>query len=70
MIIIVSWLAGVTARQRKRELEVLNEQLRKINLNLRQQARASTIYTPGLNFAVRDQPPSPSSHSNGHTVSC
>ena len=64
---------GVTARQRKRELEVLNEQLRKINLNLRQQARASTIYTPGLNFAPRDQPSSsdstPSSHSNGHSVS-
>ena len=31
--------AGVTARQRKDELERLNEQLRKINMSLRQQAR-------------------------------
>ena len=40
----------MTARQRKDELERLNEQLRKINMSLRQQARAGTIYAPGLNF--------------------
>lgn len=40
-------VGGITARQRKQELERLNEQLRKINLNLRQQARAGTVYAPG-----------------------
>ncbi len=40
-------VGGVTARQRKEELERLNEQLRKINLGLRQQARAGTVYAPG-----------------------
>ena len=43
--------AGFSARQRKQELERLNEQLRKINLNLRQQARAGTVYAPGLTYA-------------------
>ena len=43
--------AGVAARQRKAELERLNEQLRKINMSLRQQARAGTVYAPGLNYA-------------------
>ncbi len=40
-------VGGISARQRKDELEKLNEQLRKINLQLRQQARAGTIYAPG-----------------------
>jgi len=40
-------VGGVAARQRKDELERLNEQLRKINLSLRQQARAGTLYAPG-----------------------
>lgn len=40
-------MGGITARQRKEELERLNEQLRKINLSLRQQARAGTVYAPG-----------------------
>lgn len=40
-------VGGITARQRKAELERLNEQLRKINLSLRQQARAGTVYAPG-----------------------
>lgn len=65
-------VGGVTARQRKNEVEVLNEQLRKINLNLRQQARVSTMYTPGLNFAERDSPQSasmPPAQSNGRTNS-
>lgn len=41
-------VGGITARQRKAELERLNEQLRKINLSLRQQARAGTVYAPGV----------------------
>ena len=40
-------VGGIVARQRKEEVEKLNEQLRKINLQLRQQARAGTIYAPG-----------------------
>lgn len=44
-------VGGVTARNRKEELERLNEQLRKINLSLRQQARAGTVYAPGLSYA-------------------
>ncbi|CAK0783819.1 hypothetical protein CVIRNUC_007019 [Coccomyxa viridis] len=44
-------VGGVAARQRKAELERLNEQLRKINMSLRQQARAGTVYAPGLNYA-------------------
>ena len=43
-IMLHSRRAGVTARQRKDELERLNEQLRKINMSLRQQARTM----PGL----------------------
>ena len=42
--------SGVTARQRKNELERLNEQLRKINTSLRKQARAGTLYAPGLTY--------------------
>jgi tetratricopeptide (TPR) repeat protein len=44
-------VGGVTARNRKREVERLNEQLRKINVSLRQQARAGTVYAPGLSYA-------------------
>ncbi len=40
-------VGGLLARQRKEELGKLNEQLRKINVQLRQQARAGTIYAPG-----------------------
>lgn len=47
---------GFSARQRKLELERLNEQLRKINLNLRQQARAGTVYAPGLMYAPTPAP--------------
>lgn len=43
--------AGFSARSRKREVEVLNEQLRKINMSLRQQARSGTVYAPGLTYA-------------------
>ncbi len=56
-------LAGFSARQRKDEVERLNEQLRKINLSLRQQAKAGTIYAPGLNYA----PPPTFKKSEGGT---
>ncbi|KAL3132430.1 hypothetical protein ABBQ32_008988 [Trebouxia sp. C0010 RCD-2024] len=49
-------VGGFSARQRKIELERLNEQLRKINLNLRQQARAGTVYAPGLMYAPTPMP--------------
>ncbi|PSC69769.1 FLUORESCENT IN BLUE chloroplastic [Micractinium conductrix] len=44
-------VGGVSARRRKQELERLNEQLRTINAQLRQQARAGTLYAPGLTYA-------------------
>ncbi|KAL6752829.1 FLU chloroplast precursor, alternative spliced version s-FLP [Haematococcus lacustris] len=49
--LIGALVGGITARQRKDELERLNEQLRRINLSLRQQARAGTVYAPGLTYA-------------------
>lgn len=45
-------VGGVAARRRKEEVERLNEQLRSINFNLRQQARAGTVYAPGAGGAV------------------
>ncbi|CAL8461848.1 g1379 [Coccomyxa elongata] len=50
-------VGGISARARKAELERLNEQLRKINMSLRQQARAGTVYAPGLNYAPLPLPP-------------
>jgi len=44
-------VAGIAARQRKAELETLNEQLRKINMSLRQNARSGIVYAPGLTYA-------------------
>jgi len=44
-------VGGFSARARKDEVEALNNQLRKINMSLRQQARAGTVYAPGLNYA-------------------
>lgn len=44
-------VGGIAARRRKQELEKLNEQLRTINTQLRQQARAGTLYAPGLTYA-------------------
>lgn len=49
--LIGALVGGVTSRQRKDEVERLNEQLRKINVSLRQQARAGTVYAPGLTYA-------------------
>ena len=40
-------VGGVSARQRKVELEEVNEKLRQINISLRQQARAGVTYAPG-----------------------
>ena len=45
-------VGGITARQRGQEMERLNEQLRKINMSLRQQARAGTVYAPGVGGGV------------------
>ena len=56
-------VGGISARRRKQELEHLNEQLRTINSQLRQQARAGTLYAPGLTYAPpslgRGDPPPP-----------
>jgi hypothetical protein len=41
---------GISARRRKDELERLNEQLRTINMQLRQQARVGMLYAPGLTY--------------------
>lgn len=46
-----AFVGGFSARARKADIERLNDQLRKINLSLRQQARAGTVYAPGLNYA-------------------
>ena len=40
-------VGGISARQRKAELEEVNEKLRQINISLRQQARAGVVYAPG-----------------------
>jgi tetratricopeptide (TPR) repeat protein len=52
-------VGGISARRRKDEMERLNEQLRTINTQLRQQARAGTLFAPGLTYAP------PSTASNG-----
>jgi tetratricopeptide (TPR) repeat protein len=44
-------VGGISARRRKDEMERLNEQLRTINTQLRQQARAGTLFAPGLTYA-------------------
>ena len=60
---------GFSARQRKEEVERLNEQLRRINLSLRQQARAGTVYAPGLNYApLPNFPPATAPSSGGEAV--
>eukprot|EP01023_Acetabularia_acetabulum_P024747 TRINITY_DN2380_c0_g2_i1.p1 TRINITY_DN2380_c0_g2~~TRINITY_DN2380_c0_g2_i1.p1 ORF type:complete len:346 (-),score=64.70 TRINITY_DN2380_c0_g2_i1:179-1159(-) len=43
-------VGGVSARVRKQELQKLNEQLRLINRQLRQEARAGVMYAPSLNY--------------------
>ncbi|GHP02695.1 hypothetical protein PPROV_000145000 [Pycnococcus provasolii] len=49
--LIGALVGGISARQRKREVEIVNEKLRRVNLSLRQQARAGTLYAPGLRYA-------------------
>ncbi|GMH41343.1 hypothetical protein BSKO_09253 [Bryopsis sp. KO-2023] len=74
--LIGALVGGVAARQRKMEVEKLNESLRKINMSLRQQARAGIVYAPGLRYAPpadADQedttatipPPQPSAFQGG-----
>ena len=59
-------VGGVSARRRKDELEKLNEQLRTINSQLRQQARAGTLvsYAPGLTYVPPASSVSSSSSSS------
>jgi len=61
-------VGGIAARQRKEELERLNEQLRKINMSLRQQARAGTIYAPGLTYAPPSDGTSPTTVAMSRTA--
>lgn len=49
-------VGGISARRRKDEMERLNEQLRTINTQLRQQARAGTLFAPGLTYAPPSTP--------------
>eukprot|EP00958_Prasinococcus_capsulatus_P025176 scaffold4129_cov390-Prasinococcus_capsulatus_cf.AAC.5 len=49
-------VSGVSARNRKRELEVMNEKLRQINMSLREQARGGMTYAPGLVYAPPQRP--------------
>ena len=42
---------GLAANARKQEVEELNDKLRTINLQLRQEARSGTTYAPGLVYA-------------------
>jgi len=51
VLLVGALVGGIVARQRKQEMERLNEQLRKINMSLRQQARSGTVYAPGLTYA-------------------
>ncbi|KAG1671292.1 hypothetical protein FOA52_010864 [Chlamydomonas sp. UWO 241] len=44
-------VGGLAAGKRKKEVDKLNDQLRKINMQLRQQARAGTMFAPGLTYA-------------------
>lgn len=44
------YVTGLVARQRKGELQRLNEQLRQINAALRRQAKIES-YAPGLSYA-------------------
>ena len=44
-------VGGLSARNKRAEVEALNERLRSINVQLRAQARAGTTYAPGLSYA-------------------
>lgn len=47
ILLVGAFVGGAVARQRKQEMEKLNDQLRTINISLRQQARSGTVYAPG-----------------------
>ncbi|EFN58329.1 hypothetical protein CHLNCDRAFT_9763, partial [Chlorella variabilis] len=68
-------VGGISARRRKQELERLNEQLRTINTQLRQgdglpallqQARAGTLYAPGLTYLPTPAQPLPDAAFGGN----
>lgn len=42
---------GIAAKNRKDEVERLNDQLRTINVTLRKQARSGIVYAPDMNYA-------------------
>lgn len=48
ILLVGAFVGGAVARQRKQEMEKLNDQLRTINISLRQQARSGTVYAPGM----------------------
>ncbi len=50
-------VGGLAARNKKAEVEALNERLRSINVQLRAQARAGTTYAPGLSYAPAESTP-------------
>lgn len=55
--LIGATVGGLVARRRKKDVEKLNDKLRSVNLSLRQQARAGTLYAPALNYAPAPAPP-------------
>lgn len=64
-------VGGLSARNRKAELERVNDKLRNINLQLRKQARAGTTYAPGLTYAPTGQarpPPPPTSEEKAESA--
>ena len=69
--LIGALVGGLVARQRKQETERLNDQLRRINMQLRQQARSGTIYAPGLSYAPvpRDSVASAATSTEGAAAS-
>ena len=68
LALVGALVGGISARARKAEVERLNDQLRKINLSLRQQARAGTVYAPGLTYAPQPLAPGGSGGGGGGGV--
>ncbi|CAG9461586.1 unnamed protein product [Pedinophyceae sp. YPF-701] len=57
-------VGGISARNKRAELQRVTEQLRTINYELRNQARAGMVYAPGLSYA----PPTGSDQEGGTAV--
>jgi len=59
LALIGAVVGGVSARNRKMEMDALNEKLRTVNKVLREQSRASSgvTYAPGLTYAPPASPP-------------